>query len=473
MTEGVAMTEDMTRLEIQLNSKIIGTIAEFVNLKSRCFGNQKKGCFLRHIGCDNKEEFLLQLNRMDEILMSVEKKEQSGYLRVAGLNSALNRETAERLVLVYENWVAQGVADRNTIQFPFSFENAMWELALKETYDKVLQMFEGLSSKNTPTIVRNFAIKLLFWIESYFPKLFLQTKHLSHFPKLVFSGVIKEQEYLFLYFLSLVGCDVLYINPAGDVPFTDSRILQLSQLTKHQNIMDISIPPMGVQAFVTPPKAHTAPNPVKQKPMPAQSISAARLAAEEGEKDYISLAGLATAVVMISAFNDKEECIQTGSGVLINREGYILTNFHVVQGGAYFGIRMEEREEIYYTSELVKYHNINDLALLKIEINEEPIPIYRGARPLVRGQKVVAIGSPLGLFNSVSDGLVAGFRTVRDVPMIQFTAPISNGSSGGALLDMQGRLIGIITAGFDNGQNLNLAVDYETVLSFVRGFVEQ
>ena len=67
--------------------------------------------------------------------------------------------------------------------------------------------------------------------------------------------------------------------------------------------------------------------------------------------------------------------------------------------------------------------------------------------------------------------VTSGFRTIGDVDMIQFTAPISSGSSGGAVLNMQGEIIGISTAGFDSGQNINLAVDYRTVAAFVRGFV--
>ena len=90
---------------------------------------------------------------------------------------------------------------------------------------------------------------------------------------------------------------------------------------------------------------------------------------------------------------------------------------------------------------------------------------------MIRGQKVVAIGSPLGLFNSVSDGIISGFRTIHDTDMIQFTAPTSPGSSGGALLNMQGEVIGICTAGIQEGQNLNLAVEYQTILSFLSGFL--
>ena len=83
---------------------------------------------------------------------------------------------------------------------------------------------------------------------------------------------------------------------------------------------------------------------------------------------------------------------------------------------------------------------------------------------------MVAIGSPLGLFNSVSDGIISGFRKIENVNMIQFTAPISHGSSGGAVLNMQGEVIGISSAGIDKGQNINLAVGYEDILLFARGF---
>ena len=91
-------------------------------------------------------------------------------------------------------------------------------------------------------------------------------------------------------------------------------------------------------------------------------------------------------------------------------------------------------------------------------------------KKLVRGQKVVAIGSPLGLFNSVSDGIISGFRTINDVSMIQFTAPISHGSSGGAVLNLCGEVIGISTAGIDSGKNLNLAVGFEDIRVFAKGF---
>ena len=125
----------------------------------------------------------------------------------------------------------------------------------------------------------------------------------------------------------------------------------------------------------------------------------------------------------------------------------------------------------YTTHQFVKYHDIHDLAILKVDRTSQPLPVKMDGH-LVRGQKIVAIGSPLDLFNSISDGIVAGFRDIRKMSMVQFTAAISNGSSGGALLDMQGRLVGLITAGFDDGQNLNLAVPAHVIYQFAQNFIE-
>ena len=160
----------------------------------------------------------------------------------------------------------------------------------------------------------------------------------------------------------------------------------------------------------------------------------------------------------------------TGSGIMIGEQGYILTNHHVIAGGCFYSVRIEDDEEVYATDEVIKYNSVIDLAVIRIKKRLRPIPLYKGSK-LVRGQRVVAIGSPLGLFNSVSDSIISGFRNIKDVDMIQFTAPISHGSSGGAVLNISGEIIGISTAGIDSGQNINLAIGYENINNFVRGFV--
>ena len=173
---------------------------------------------------------------------------------------------------------------------------------------------------------------------------------------------------------------------------------------------------------------------------------------------------------MIAIHDDRGDIVGTGSGIMIGRDGYILTNNHVARGGRYYSVRIENDEGIYKTDEIIKYNSVLDLAVIRIDRKLQPLPVYRGSKPLVRGQKVVAIGSPLGLFKSVSDGIISGFRRINDVDMIQFTAPTSHGSSGGAVLNMCGEVIGVSTAGIDEGQNINLAVGYEFINTFIRGF---
>ena len=189
------------------------------------------------------------------------------------------------------------------------------------------------------------------------------------------------------------------------------------------------------------------------------------------EKTFEELALLAASIVMIAVMNEKGQTVATGSGIMIGRDGYILTNYHVVHAGKLYAVRIEGEDKGYVTNEVIKYNSVLDMAVIRIQKTLTPLPLYRGGKKLVRGQKVVAIGSPLGLFNSVSDGIISGFRSINNVNMIQFTAPISHGSSGGAVLNMFGELIGISTAGIDSGQNINLAVGYEDIHFFAHSFI--
>lgn len=200
-----------------------------------------------------------------------------------------------------------------------------------------------------------------------------------------------------------------------------------------------------------------------------QSVQASTTVRQE--KTFEELAQLASSVVLVGIHDNRGKMIGTGSGIMIGTKGYILTNNHVASGGCFYTVRIEEEQTVYETEEVIKYNPLLDLAILRIDRMLQPLPIYSGTKKLVRGQRVVAIGSPLGLFNSVSDGIISGFRVINDVDMIQFTAPISQGSSGGALLNMYGEVIGISTAGIDEGQNINLAMGYECIRMFVQGFI--
>ena len=188
------------------------------------------------------------------------------------------------------------------------------------------------------------------------------------------------------------------------------------------------------------------------------------------ELSFEALAALAKSVVMITAIGNDNTPLAAFSGIIVGSHGYILTNNHAVRNGSAFLVRIENDNNVYQAYQVIKYHTNFDLAIIRIARECEPIRVYGGTEDLARGQKVCAIGSPMGLFNSISDGIISGFRKLDDMDMIQFTAPISDGCSGGALLNMQGELIGICTAGI-KGQNLNLAVSYRQIIPFIQGFV--
>jgi serine protease Do len=142
----------------------------------------------------------------------------------------------------------------------------------------------------------------------------------------------------------------------------------------------------------------------------------------------------------------------TGSGVVVDAEGYILTNAHVVANTQRVRVSINERGRRgaqWLEAKIVGQDAETDLALLKVESGRLPALAFGDSDALRQGQMVVAMGSPLGLKNSMSMGVLSSTeRQLReDAPMtyLQTDAPINPGNSGGPLVDLEGRLIGINT----------------------------
>lgn len=444
-------------------------LEEFMLLNGRYSNFTKETFFIRYVSKGSYEENAARLQSWTEGGGARER----GFVFERAVASQPPREKVERYLALYHG---------GAVEFPFRFQNMMWQKALERSFAQVLELFKQARGRSEDSIVRNFAVKLLYWMDTYFPRLFVETAKMNRFPKFACGGGVKLAEYLFLYLLWLLGCDVLYLSAGEDVSVSNPELLALSL-----RIEDAAPPPVRRPASterenapsgrvvitmdsVRRPERHrTAP------PQPAAAPTAAPVLRQGGGArqplEFEELAKIASSVVMLRVFDQRDQCFKTGSGVIISEKGYVLTNMHVVNGGRYYGIMLEEETDVFYTDELIKYHQDYDLAVLRMEKRRRPVPISKGGKGLVRGQRVVAIGSPLGLFNSVSDGIISGFRDMEKVSMIQFTAPVSHGSSGGALLDMYGELIGLITAGFDDGQNLNLAVGCQTIAQFVRGLI--
>jgi serine protease Do len=138
-----------------------------------------------------------------------------------------------------------------------------------------------------------------------------------------------------------------------------------------------------------------------------------------------------------------------GSGFIIDRDGFILTNDHVVADAAKVEVVISGGQR--YPAEVVGRDPQLDVALVKIEAEEElqPIELGNSARTRV-GQWVVAMGNPFGLENNVTVGVISGKgRELAEAPFVEFLqtdAAIYPGNSGGPLLDLEGRAIGINTA---------------------------
>jgi S1-C subfamily serine protease len=143
----------------------------------------------------------------------------------------------------------------------------------------------------------------------------------------------------------------------------------------------------------------------------------------------------------------------TGSGFVWDRDGHIVTNYHVIEGGDTFQVRLDDQSE--YRAKVVGATPDKDLAVLKILAPSAKLtPLPRGtSRHLLVGQTVLALGNPFGLDNSLTVGVVSALgrdlsspsgRMIHDV--IQTDAAINPGNSGGPLLDSRGRLIGVNTA---------------------------
>ena len=168
-----------------------------------------------------------------------------------------------------------------------------------------------------------------------------------------------------------------------------------------------------------------------------------------------------------------------GSGVIIKSRGWIITNFHVLNQKGDEMVAMHEGRYI-ITDSIIAYDKLKDILILSLSPGNEqrvlkkiPDIKIRQRRKLKIGEKVYALGSPLGLENTITEGLLSGLRASGDSiqSLLQISAPISPGSSGGAVVDAKGRLIGISTLimGGRNAQNLNFAVAADDVIAVAEG----
>lgn len=180
------------------------------------------------------------------------------------------------------------------------------------------------------------------------------------------------------------------------------------------------------------------------------------------------------AVVMVSSPGGQ------GSGFLINEQGYLITNYHVIAQETLIQVTVFQKSEAgfeprkYKKVRIIALNPFVDLALLKIESegDNEPPPfkyVYMGDMNEVEvGQSVFAIGNPLGLTRTVSQGIVSTKnRNFEGRLYIQTTTDINPGNSGGPLFNLKGEVIGVTSMGYIYLGGLNFAIPCDVVTRFI------
>ena len=166
-----------------------------------------------------------------------------------------------------------------------------------------------------------------------------------------------------------------------------------------------------------------------------------------------------------------------GSGVIISKNGYILTNFHVVSGASEIAIKLYNGHE--YQASIVGSDSLSDVAVVKLmeEVNDLPVAYIGNSDNLRPGDWVLAVGNPFSLTSTVTAGIVSAINRAveggqRYQNFIQTDAAINPGNSGGALVNIEGELIGINTMIYSSSGG-NMGIGFAIPLSMARKIMEQ
>jgi hypothetical protein len=227
---------------------------------------------------------------------------------------------------------------------------------------------------------------------------------------------------------------------------------------------------LGFLIVVTPLLAQQAASPddARSSAVHPSGIAQSTQKPQHPRKDVATIAKESNGAVVSIVMADKSgQPIAQGSGFVVARNGLVVTNCHVIKSGASAVIKLPDGS-FFTVDGLLAFDEYNDIAVIKAHGNNFKTVALGDSDRLQIGDEVVAIGSPLSLESTVSNGIVSGIRDEKkDVfdemaghgqKILQITAPISHGSSGGPLFNMAGEVVGITSATLVDGENLNFAV---------------
>ncbi len=186
-------------------------------------------------------------------------------------------------------------------------------------------------------------------------------------------------------------------------------------------------------------------------------VVAAQSAPARKDIPAIAKAANGAIVTIITATNDKP--IAQGTGFLVSADGVIVTNYHVIETGNVAIVKFPD-DTAFPVDGVLAADKVRDLAVIKIHGKTFRTLTLGNSDHIQVGEEVVAIGNPLSLESTVSNGIISGVRTSKEHgrKFLQTTAPISPGSSGGPLFNMLGEVVGVNTMYLEGGENLNFAI---------------
>ncbi len=171
-------------------------------------------------------------------------------------------------------------------------------------------------------------------------------------------------------------------------------------------------------------------------------------------------------VVILLMEDEKGQPVSIGSGFFV-KDNLLATNLHVLEGAVGGYAKLIGAKDRFKLSGVANVDFTNDLVLLTVEERKgTPLPLGDDSQTQV-GDEIFAVGNPQGLEGTFSQGIVSGIRRYGNETVLQITAPISPGSSGGPVLDSEARVIGVAVATFKGGQNLNFAIPVSSLRKLI------
>ena len=187
--------------------------------------------------------------------------------------------------------------------------------------------------------------------------------------------------------------------------------------------------------------------------------------------DYDAIESASNSVLYLETDDDYDsEFYTSGSGFVAFNNQTFVTNYHVVEDAVTITVYDEDYNK-YKVGKILVTDKERDIAIISFQSPTNLKPLKLADRPVLkRGQPIATIGYPKGLFNTFSTGIISAIIDFDNRREIQFTAPISHGSSGGALFNENGEVIGITSSTVEEGQNINFAVDISHAIAMYKQY---